>query len=388
MIQSEEVGPGPYPAAARLVAALILFITVLAMWVNLFHPYHTDFMGMWSASVLALRGDPALAYDVEVHRSVQAAFVKFDGLMPFPYPPPFLLVLLPFGLLPYPIAAAAWIVVTFTLYFSVARRVWPGSEVLIAAYPAVLVNGIVGQNGFLTAGFFIAGLALLPKRQFLGGLVLGCLIIKPHLGVLIPLALIATRQWRGFAGAALSATGLILLGLAAFGIESYQAMLDLLPLYRVIMSEEVVGWHKMASVYASLRLLDVPSEAAWLGHIGVALAAAGFTWRVWSADCAWQAKAATLAAATLLISPYSYCYDMLILIIAFLWLLVAGANRPLLALLWCLPFISIAQNWGFHDLPNLMPVVPIALLLLIQGRLNLPLWGWARPPDPALISRG
>lgn len=369
MRSAEQIGAGPYPGAARIVALAILFVSATAIWVNVFHPYETDFISYWAASVLTLQGNPAAAYNVDVHRAVQAKLIEFDGLMPFPYPPPFLLLVLPAGLLPYPSAAAIWIVTTFSLYFFVARRVWPGSGWLALAFPAVLVNGIVGQNGFLTASFFIGGMALIGRRPFLAGLVLGCLVIKPQLGVLLPLAFISGRQWHAFAGAALSSIGLLLLGLLCFGLDSYRAMLALMPLYGSIAADGLVGWHKMVSVYASLRLAGVPAGIAWAAHAAAAAAALLTVWRVWRTDCEPAAKFALLTAATFLISPYSYVYDTVILVIPFFWLAAAGADRRTLTLLWCLPFVSVAQSWGLNERVNLMPVVTIGLFALVAHRL-------------------
>jgi hypothetical protein len=372
MERQQTIGEGPYPRAARAAALLVLFVGALAVWVNLFHTSSTDFISYWAAAVLALGGDPAAAYDVDLHRSVQERVMAREGLMPFGYPPPFLLLVLPFGLLPYSIAAASWVLATFAAYFAVSARAWPGSRWLLLAFPAVLVNAIVGQNGFLTAALFIGGLALLGKRPFLAGLVLGCLVIKPQLGLLLPFAFIAARQWRAFAGAALSSAGLLLLALLLFGSGPYLAMAELAPLLSTIVTDGRAGWHKMASVYASLRLAGLPSGPAWIVHGAVAAAAALATWRVWRSKAGLPAKSAALAAATLLISPYLFLYDTLILLIPFLWLAGAGADRRLLALLWCVPFVSLAQSWGFNDTVNLLPLVPVALLVLIRRQLADP----------------
>ena len=62
-------------------------------------------------------------------------------------------------------------------------------------------------------------------REWLAGLVIGLLTIKPQLGVLIPLALIAGRYWRAIAGAVLSSALLAALAYALFGIETWRAFL-------------------------------------------------------------------------------------------------------------------------------------------------------------------
>jgi hypothetical protein len=212
---------------------------------------------------------------------------------------------------------------------------------------------------------------------------------------MLPLAFLAAGQWRAIAGAAASSLGLLLLGLIAFGFESYRAMIEMMPLYGPILSEGLSGWHKLASVYASLRLAGLSSDVAWLAHIAVAAAAAWQVWQTWRCDCPPAAKAAVLAAATFLISPYLYHYDSLILVIPFFWLLGAGADRRVLAALWCIPLVSLAQSWGYNETVNLMPLLPITLLLMIQRRLGLRLLPWPRAsvrdrpePAPAVSSPG
>ena len=93
------------------------------------------------------------------------------------------------------------------------------------------------------------------------------------------------------------------------------------------------------------------------------------TWRVWRSDREPAAKAATLAAATALASPYLYLYDALILIVPFLWLATVERYRPWLALLWCLLLVAFGQNWGFNETVNPAPVVPIVLLALAWRQL-------------------
>ena len=365
MITNQATRVGRFQPACKVLALVFLFVFTVALVRNFVEPYAIDFASYWAAAVLALDGNPAGAYNFAVHGAVQNGVVKIDGGMPFAYPPPFLILLLPFGFFPYALAAALWTVTTFALYVTAAKRLSPGAGWAIAAFPAVLTNAILAQNGFLTSAILIVGLLVLPRRPIVAGMVLGCLVVKPHLGLLLPLAFVAAYQWRAFAGAALSSTGLLLLGLLIFGAESYSAWLAQAPLFASIVADGLVPWHKMASLYASLRLAGLPSQAAWLLHVLVALAAAGTMWRVWRSDCVMAAKGATLAAATALISPYLYVYDTLILIIPFVWLVTVERNWTLLAVLWCIPLVSFAQNWGLNGTVNLMPVVPIALLVLI-----------------------
>jgi hypothetical protein len=368
---------------ARALGGLFIFATALSLWHNAFNLQQMDFISFWAAARLALDGHPAAAWDIAAHKAVQDGLRQFTGLMSFAYPPPFLLMLLPFGLLPYVLAAPVWIAGSYAALFGAARRLLPDSGWLIAAFPPVLLNGIVGQNGMLTAALFIAGALALPKRPFLAGLLLGCLVIKPQLALLLPFALAAGREWRAFAGAACSSLGLLLLALLAFGSQAYAAMFEIAPFYSRIAADGLSGWHKMASVYASLRLAGLPATLAWAGQGAAALAAAALVCAIWRRDLETPAKVAALAAGSMLVSPYLYIYDMVLLIAPFFWLAAQGEDRRLLAALWCLPLVGIAQMWGFNDTVNLMPLAPAALLFLLARRLL----ATGSPPAPAPSSR-
>jgi len=355
----------PIQRAAKALGVVFLVVASMALATNVSNAFGADFMSFWAASVLAGGGDPAAAYDVQAHQAVQAQIASMEGLLPFFYPPPFLLLLLPLGLLPYWAAALLWTLVTGAGYLIVARRLLPGSGWLVLAYPAVIVNVIVGQNGFVTAALFIAGLLSLPKRPFVAGLLFGCLVMKPQLGVLLPLAFIAARQPQAFAGAALSSLGLLFASWLLFGTQTYQAFVGQAHLYGQILADGSVGWHKMASVYASLRLLGAPLALAAALHLTIALAATILLWLVCRRPSDWVTKGAVLAPATLLISPYLYLYDAMILIVPFLWLLGVERRRWMLVLLWCVLLIGVGQNWGLNQLINPIPFVSISLLLLV-----------------------
>lgn len=348
----------------KVIGLIHIVIGTMALATNIATPFVADFVSFWAAAVLGFGDDPAAVYDVAAHKAVQGQVNAPHGLLPFFYPPPLLIILLPLGLLPYWTAAVAWTAGTFVLYVAAARRLLPGAGWLAAAMPAVVVNAIIGQIGFLTAALFVAGSLSLPKRPFVGGLLFGCLIVKPHLAILLPLAFLAAGQWRAIAGAALSASGLLALALLTFGPGMYEAWLGQAPVYASILRDGLVPWHKMASVYAALRHAGVAIEPAVGLHVVVALVAALAVWRVWRRSADPAATGAVLAAASVLVSPYLFLYDTLILVMAFAWLLTVERRRWLIAGLWCVPFLGVAQNWILSAAPNLTPVVSIAVLAL------------------------
>jgi len=79
---------------------MVLFV-VWAWTFNFSQVNVTDYLSYWAAGKLALAGEPAAAWDVERHRQVEFSLVTLNGLLPFPYPPPFLLMVAPFSLLSY-----------------------------------------------------------------------------------------------------------------------------------------------------------------------------------------------------------------------------------------------------------------------------------------------
>ena len=377
------------------MAILVILVAIAEFFWNAANPTDRDFISFWGAAQLALAGDPAAAYDQAKLHAVQSAVVTFvngDG-MPFPYPPAFLLLVAPFGLLPFAVSLALWSAATFAVYFIVVRRMFPQSGWLAAAFPPVFINAAIGQNAFVTAAIFIGGMLLLQRRPFAAGLLLGCLVIKPQLGLLLPIALLAARQWRAIAGAAVSSLGLLVIGAAAFGLAVTEAWLAQMPLYVNIGRDGLVGWHKMASVYAAMRQAGAGLEFAFAVHLLIAAAAALLVWRVWKSDAEAPAKAGILAAATLLASPYVFPYDAVLLVVAFFWLAQRGAPALPLAILWCLPLLTIAQIASVHGPVNLSPVVPIGLVVLgaLQFRAsrqasgaatNQPSWPTASTSSP------
>ncbi len=345
-----------------MLSALLVMIAVAT---NLRLGYQADFVSFWAAGRLAIAGAPAAAYAIDAHKAVELSAVALDGLMPFPYPPPYLAVVLPFGLLSYALAHATWVAATGWGYVTAAQRLMPGSVPAAIAFPPVIICGIIGQNSFLLAAIFMAALTQLARRPLVAGMIFGLLVFKPHLGLVIPLALIAGREWRAFAGAAISATGLTAISVVLFGLASWQGFFALLPLYGHIAADGLVSWNKMASVYAGLRLIGVPALTAWTIHIVIACGASAVTWKIWRGSVDPLERGAALAVATLLISPYIYIYDQMLIFAAIAWLLREGGRPYVLASIYGLSLVSLAGNFHAAATINLAPVVTLVALLAL-----------------------
>ena len=233
------------------VGVLFLALSIQAWTRNFSEPNITDYLSYWAAGKLTLAGDPAAAFDVAKHRAMEFTVSPFKGLLPFPYPPPFLLLVTPFSLLSYLWGFAAWVVVTGALYLVLARRVIPTPYAL--AHPSVLMNGLIGQNGFLTSAIFTGGVTMLRERPLLAGAILGTLVIKPQLALLLPVAVVAARLWPAIAGAVATSAGLLLLSLTLFGTGVFTGFLEILPLYQELMRQDKWPWNEFISLFAFLR---------------------------------------------------------------------------------------------------------------------------------------
>jgi arabinofuranan 3-O-arabinosyltransferase len=299
-------------------------------------PIYTDFGIQWAAGLLALHGKAAALSDTAALVKAQAAlFPAAQGFYPnWPYPPSFLLLLAPLALVPYRNAFILWDALTLlacaaAVYRIVGRK---AAIALVLATPFTAWNCLAGYNGFLTAALIGAALLSLERRPLLAGFFIGALTYKPQFGILFPVALVAGREWRAIAAAAV--TGLMLAALSAllFGHGTWWAFPRDLAAQAGINLDAVptANWGYLQSVYGLARLLHGAAGLAWLAQGTAAVVAAVVVWRVWRSGAAYRLKAATLSAAALLATPYVFAYDLAALSIPAAFLAADQLERGLL----------------------------------------------------------
>ena len=110
-----RLGNGILARLTVAVAALFCGIIAATCWIMLTDPKPVDFLSFWAAGRMVAEGAGAQIYDIEAHRAVERT-VSAVGILPFPYPPPFALMLSPFGLLPFGLGFAAWVALTGAFY--------------------------------------------------------------------------------------------------------------------------------------------------------------------------------------------------------------------------------------------------------------------------------
>jgi hypothetical protein len=217
----------------------------------------------------------------------------------------------------------------------------------------------------LTAACFAGYMALADRMPLLAGAVLGGLVIKPQLAIAIPLILLCARRWRAVLGAGASVALLCGGATVLLGADAWRAFAAAAPAGGPMLAQGLNGFAKMPTVFAAVRLVGggVGLAAAAQAAIGIGvLAVAGaLAARRPGAD----AEGALMAAAALLISPWCFDYDLVVLAPALAWVLAraAGGFMPwekvslLAAYLLPLAMRGVATSTG-------LPLGPPVLLLL------------------------
>lgn len=296
----------------------------------------TDYSAFWSAGRLALADRAGDAYDL----ALQDAHLDslFDGpstpLTAWLHPPTFYLIATPFATLPYLISLACWIGMGLTAYISMIRRLDSRAIVVLLAlaFPPVLTNVPNGQTGMLIAALFGGALLCLGKRPYLSGALIGLMTLKPHLGVLIPFALLAGGHYRSFAMAALISLSLVLISIIWLGPLIWMDFLESLNVSRgIILESGDAGWFKFQSVFVIMRIWGASIEAAYIVHGAIALGVAMMVIWTWRQPTHSYLKFAALIAGSCLVSPYLYDYDLAILAPAIGWMILYAIRHGFLS---------------------------------------------------------
>jgi len=390
-------------AIASLVGLVVLLATATGLNDRLGRPLGTDFSNVYAAGTYVLDGEPAKPFDPQAQQArEQAIFGAGTPFYGWHYPPFFLALAALLATMPYLLALAVWQGVTLVAYLWVIRgilnrhplpaevmRLWP---LLALAFPAVFINLGHGHNGFLTAALFGGALLVLDRRPVLAGILFGLLAYKPQFGVLIPLALIASGRWRATASTAVTVIVMTIITTLAFGIDIWAAFLASGRFTRTVVLEAGdTGWHKIQTVFAWARMWGAPVPLAYALQAIVAIGSAIAVIRVWRGGASFADKAAVLLIGTLLATPYSLDYDLMLLAPALAFLVSdmmrCGAEASaepweasLLAALWLMPLVArtLAQ---VTLIPLAVPIMIATLLFVLRRtrRERLPLATAQRP---------
>lgn len=314
------------PAALAAMAAAAVIVTggLAALGWPADRYRDNDFAGFYLGARAVLEGlDPYhLPTWLALHDRIGSAGLE---IVPrgsaFGYPLVTAVAFAPIGLLPIALAAPAWLVTQAALALvaliafgrqvlgPTARRDLPLVIALAAgSQPAWVLAEGGNIGGFLLA--FVAGALalLLAGRPWAAGLVLGLLVVKPHLFLLfVPLLLLFLLLSVGRGAAA---------RLAAGGLISAGGLLALSFVLRPGWPAEwlgPVGRIGSAPVGRANAYGVMPHDARWLGLLIVAALLIGLGIWVRRRPLGLAGRAVGALAISLIASPYGWSYDQLVL---------------------------------------------------------------------------
>jgi arabinofuranan 3-O-arabinosyltransferase len=346
----------------------------LRLWIYDANGYATtDFVNGFGAGKLALASMPTAAYDIAAHKQAQIQILghDFEGTLAWFYPPTYLLVAAALASFPYVGAWLGWMCLTFGAYLAAMRTII-GDRVAIylaCAFPPVLSNILVGQNGFLSAALLGGSLALMERRPWLSGCFLGLLTYKPHLGLLFPVVLIAAGQWRVLLSASAVAVGLIAASYLAFGRATWDAFFHSLSWgSHAIFSDGYVMWGKLQSVFGLVRFMHGSETLAWFIQGSVLVGSAIVLCVMWRRRLPFALKAAALAICALLSTPYLFLYDLVVLAVPMAFLLRAGFETEIAVCEWVWLGIASVAAVLFYATQAPVGVLAMAIVAGLTAR--------------------
>jgi len=246
------------------------------------------------------------------------------------YPPQVSVLFAPLAVLSYERALALWWLLTALIYMGCCYRIWRscpalsnfGATVALAAlaFPAFFHLIAWGQTSAIAlACFTLAFILLHDEREFAAGVVLGCLVFKPQLGLTAAILFMFLGRWKILSGAVLSAVAQLAAGIAYYGVGPFRSWLNTLwhvPAMLPSFEPKPYQTHCLRTFWSML----VPWSGVSLGlYLISAAVVLGCTVAVWKSQ-PFSLKFSALLLATVLVSPHLTVYDLVILAPAILFL--------------------------------------------------------------------
>jgi hypothetical protein len=339
----------------RIVLALsaAFSLTYFGIWAYRLEGIN-DFFVFWSAARwLVEHGFSLQIYDFDTFLNFQRSLVEqpIGRYRPFAYPPSGLMLFAPLGALGQVLAAILFLGTTLTLYLVVmAWGNWRKPLAMLAS-PAVLMNVVIGQNGFLSAGLLVGGLHLATRRPLIAGVLIALLTIKPQLGILVPFALIAARQWSCLIAATVATLLFIAVSIAVGGTDIWLAWFELLPHFAQTTASNIDSSARlMISPAAALVTLGVEYKTARLIQIPITLLIILAVFLICRRKGLTPLTIAAICAGATLATPFAYFYDLTIALAAVVIMTEIvmrhgsrNGETVLLVLVWLLPIIAVAD---------------------------------------------
>ena len=310
-----------------------------------------DFDVFYIVAQRVWHGDVDQAYHWErlLQMQMDASGGRFSFL-PWTYPPQFDLLIAPLALIPIGTAYFLFTAATLGFYLLTLRAVAKSyfALVVILLSPALLINLMCGQNGFLTGGLIGFTCLTIERRQLAAGLSLGAMVIKPHLAIALAVYALLARRWI----TVITATTVILLSsilcTLLLGPQIWGAFLGSVHDSAAYLGRGSNPLFRMISVYAVLRTAGFSAPLAFLSQVVVAVIALSVVARAIYRQLPAHWCLGLAAVVSVMISPKANDYDLTILGVGMALLLpdltrLASARER--TAIYCMTLMAGSYSW-------------------------------------------
>lgn len=235
----------------------------------------------------------------------------------FKYPPPFLLLATPFSWFSPLACFIVWTLASLAALLATARalRLQPAIIWLGLLAPPTIMCLTIAENGIFLSMPLLLALAWAESAPVAAGIAAGFLVMKPQIGVLLPVCYLAARNWRAIGATFASVATLCVITNISFGFGIWKWFLH----SGVAASKAALAapWpqsyqHIMITPFMLLRGLGSGLNSAWVVQVLCSFSAVLAAWMLWRAPLARRNSAIlplTLCL-TALTTPYAYVYDL------------------------------------------------------------------------------
>jgi hypothetical protein len=318
-----------------LCPIFLVFSLLLSQWWN---GREMDFAAYWQAGHMILSGQNV--YDSEEWIAVrQLEGTALHSELTFQYPTPLAILFSPMALLPVQSAYTLWM-------FFAQIALLASIIILLGFYPTrsgyfelLTITGIFffrPSFSVINSGQILTPLLLLLSVSiwlfhhgywFAGGSILSILSLKPSIGfpilILAGLWLLSRKQWRGILGMILGGLALVVFGAAV----NSRWIID----YVNIGGNSFRKYYGMHPTFWGVidRIFQIDSLSLVIGFLVVAVVLAVEAYLFWGNKSKLEAfdAFASILPAALLIAPYSWNYDQILLTIPIVFLLISISVR-------------------------------------------------------------
>jgi glycosyl transferase family 87 len=365
-----------------LFTAIALFMLAIALYVPNSLPAHSDFSALYNTDLALVHRVPI--YDLE---KVEALAVQYAGIPPekfflarFPYPPWYALSTFYLGLMPAKAAATLWFELNLVMLFLSVWLLtdgWPG-RLRLVAFPLALfffpvLGGLsVGQYDFpVVLGTALLIYSLRKKQAALTVFGLVLLTFKPHVGALIMLSALG---WLIYSESnfARRVTRPLIFAVVILFLTGFIAD----PVWIVSYPKMLLSYQNEGNVSACSECASLP---VWLsrwffdGSLTTAMWTAivlliAFLIVLYFLRTFLKSHELLLSMAlliTLLVSPYLYNYDFLLLLVPFA-ILMSKSNlvqKMIVILCYLVPTFALLL-WGRAGNISLILATTVVMTLL------------------------